>query len=80
MFVHIGKEKSILYKDIVAIISLQTEGRPDSTAEFLTTSDEEGFLISLTDKPRSLIVTSDKVFLSPISSVTLCNRVKTFIK
>ncbi len=80
LFLHIGQEISILVKDIVAIIDLETKDNSPSTKEFLTVAEDEGFIISLTEKPNSFIVTTDKVFLSPISAMTLKKRVNEFLK
>ena len=80
MFLHIGQEVSILVKNIIAIIDYDTTGFSASTEEFLEIANDEGFVVSLTDKPNSFIITMDKVYLSPISSITLYKRTKEFFK
>ncbi len=76
MFLHVGQEISILLKDIIAIIDFDTVSLSKSTEEFLKTAEDEGFVINLTGKPNSFIVTLDKVYISPISSTTLLKRAK----
>jgi len=44
----------------------------------LCTASEEGFADRLTDTPSSLVVTTGKVYLSPISSRTLAKRLYEF--
>ncbi len=79
MFLHIGKEVSILIRDIVAIINLESVAESNISQDFLKTIAEEGFVVSLTEEPHSFIVTTDKVYLSPISTSTLKKRVKQFV-
>jgi len=74
MFLHIGQEVSILAKDIVAIFDIKAEHQSESTKEFLRTAEDEGFVVYLTDKPNSFVVTTNKIYLSPISTATLRKR------
>lgn len=80
MFLHIGQEHSILFKDIIAIINLETRNNSECTNEFLNKVEEEGHMVKLSDDPDSFILTNDKVYLSPISAATLRKRVKKFLK
>lgn len=78
MFLHIGQEVTILAKEIVAIIDLNAKPDSKDLDEFLRTAAEEGFVNRLTDVPSSIIVTTNKVYLSPISSRTLAKRMIEF--
>lgn len=78
MFLHIGQEVTILVKEIVAIIDLNAKPVSKILDEFLCTASEEGFADRLTDTPSSLVVTTGKVYLSPISSRTLAKRLYEF--
>lgn len=80
MFLHIGQEHSILVRDIIAIIDLDTKNNSECTQEFLNTAEEEGFIVKLSKDPDSFIVTNDKVYLSPISASTLRKRANKFLK
>jgi len=80
ILLHIGQDISIFSKDIVAIIDYSTIQESESNQEFLKTAEEEGFLMSLTDKPHSFVVTIDRIYLSPISAITLAKRVGEFPK
>lgn len=80
MFLHIGQEQSILVKDIIAIINMESEANSEYTKEFLNTAKDEGFIVKLGENPDSFIITSDKVYLSPISASTLHKRVNKFLE
>lgn len=80
MFVHIGGEVSIPTKQIIAIVDLETQASAESTQEFLSTAEDEGFVVHLTDKPNSFVVTESKVYLSPISALTLRKRAVEFAR
>lgn len=80
MFLHIGQEVSILIKDIVAIIDLKTKHNSQCTKEFLNVAAEEDFIVSLTNEPNSFIVTTERIYLSPISAMTLKKRASDGIK
>ena len=74
MFLHLGGEIIVPLKDVVAIMDVKTRNNSESTAEFLTVAEEEGFVVHLGGKVHSFVVTTDKVFLSPISTATLRKR------
>ncbi len=79
MFLHIGGEVVIPVKNIIAIFDIDSTTISKDTREFLTISEEEGFIKTISqDLPKSFIITeSDKksmIYLSPISSVTLQKR------
>lgn len=74
MFVHIGGDVVITTKEIVAINDLHTTSS-DATKEFLEVAKEEGFVRDISQgKPKSFIITSKHVYLSPISSLTIKKR------
>lgn len=79
MFLHIGQEESILMKDIVAIIDIRAEKTSVYTREFLRTAAEEGFVKGEPEKPKSFVVTNNRIYLSPISASTLKKRVSDFL-
>ncbi|NMB33183.1 MAG: DUF370 domain-containing protein [Clostridium sp.] len=85
MFLHIGGEYVVLTKNIIAIMDMETTTVSKSTKEFLTVAEEEGFVESISNEiPKSFIITEvdkkSKIFLSPISSITLQKRTGFFKK
>lgn len=79
MFIHIGGNIVIPMKDIIAIFDIDTTTISKDTREFLKIAEEEGFINTISeDLPKSFIITEvdkkSKIYLSPISSVTLQKR------
>lgn len=79
MFLHIGGDVVLPMKNIIAIMDLETSSVSKDTKEFLRIADEEGFVESISDDlPKSFVITEtnkkSKIYLSPISSVTLQKR------
>lgn len=79
MFLHIGGDKVVPVRNIIAILDMETTTISKDTKEFLKIAEEEGFIESIsTDLPKSFIITESdkksKIYLSPISSVTLQKR------
>lgn len=79
MFLHIGGDVVIPIKNIIAIFDIESTTISKDTKEFLTIAEEEGFIESIShDLPKSFIITEtdkkSKIYLSPISSVTLQKR------
>ena len=79
MFLHIGGDVVIPVKNIIAILDIESTTISKDTKEFLTIAEEEGFIESISnDLPKSFIITEtekkSKIYLSPISSITLQKR------
>lgn len=79
MFLHIGGDYVVPLKNIIAILDLETTTISKDTREFLSIAEEEGFIESISeDLPKSFIITEidkkSKIYLSPISSITLQKR------
>ena len=79
MFLHLGGEVSVSIKDVIAIIDISQKNKSKITREFLKVADEEGFIEKISnEQPKAFIIAEvkkkSKVFLSPISSVTLLKR------
>lgn len=79
MFLHLGGDTAISMKDVIAIIDISQKNKAKITQEFLKVADEEGFIEKISDEqPKTFIIAEidkkSKVFLSPISSVTLLKR------
>lgn len=79
MFLHIGGDKVVPVKNIIAILDMETTTISKDTKDFLSIAEEEGFIKTISsDIPKSFIITEiDKksiIYLSPISSITLQKR------
>lgn len=81
MFLHLGGDVVVRLKDVIAIMDLETTTISKISKEFLKVAEEEGFIVNISeDIPKSYIITEvdkkSKIYLSPISSVTLFKRAK----
>jgi hypothetical protein len=79
VFLHLGENVVVPIKDIIGIFDLETSMYSSDTIQFLRLAEEDGFVERVTkDKPKSFVIAEvdkkSKVFLSPISSVTLSKR------
>ena len=79
MFLHIGGEIAIPYKNIIAMLDIDITTISKDTREFLKIAEEEGFIESVSeDLPKSFVVTEtnkrSKIYLTPISTATLKKR------
>ena len=74
VLLHIGADVTVLLKDVVAILNARA-GTGEATREFLGRIRHGGGIRSAGDgKTKSIIVLGDKVYNSPISSITLMKR------
>lgn len=77
MYIHIGADVSIPAHWIMGIFDLDRLALTGATADFLKEAEKDNKLDLMTpDLPRSLIVTMDRVFMSPVSTATLRARLK----
>jgi hypothetical protein len=76
MYVHIGGEYSVSDKYIVGIFDFDgTTEESSETIGFLKKAEADGKIeIVSPDIPRAFIVTLDRVYITPISPVTLRRR------
>ncbi|OLS41371.1 extracellular matrix regulator RemB [Bacillus sp. MRMR6] len=73
MYIHIGEDLNIRAKDIIMILDKGSVNSSDSISDFLKHHEEK--LINLSKNPfKSVVVTQEKVYLSPIASGTLKKR------
>ncbi|MEH7109195.1 extracellular matrix regulator RemB [Bacillus sp. JJ1764] len=73
MYIHIGEDLNIRAADIITILDKDSVNQSDMTAEFLSHHKEK--VINLSKGPfKSVVITFDKIYLSPIASVTLKKR------
>jgi hypothetical protein len=79
MFLHLGESIVVPIKDIIGIFDMESTMYSSDTSQFLRLAEEDGFVERITnDKPKSFIIAEvnkkSKIYLSPISSSTLCKR------
>ncbi|MDA3129307.1 extracellular matrix regulator RemB [Aliibacillus thermotolerans] len=73
MFIHLGGDEVILSKDVVAILNY--DSNDETTTEQLLSSYNQKNVVEIgEDVTKSVVVTVDKIYLSPISSLTLKRR------
>jgi hypothetical protein len=73
MYIHIGEDLNIRAKDIISILDKESAHHSPLVEEFLHHHSER--LINLSKNPfKSIVITFDKVYLSPIASGTLKKR------
>ena len=65
MYIHLGGEKVISTKDLVAILKLSSKESDYSNVE--TVDDKQ---------PKSLVITHNKMYYSSISATTLTKQIK----
>ncbi|WP_026691800.1 extracellular matrix regulator RemB [Alteribacter aurantiacus] len=75
MFIHLGGDQVIRSKDVVAILDYQSRGLSQDNQAFLSNGKEQNHITQISaDLVKSVVITTDRVFLSPISSLTLKRR------
>lgn len=79
MFLHLGENVVVPVKDVIGIFDMETSIYGSDTVQFLRMAEEDGFVERITkEKPKSFVIAEvnkkSKIYLSPISSVTLSKR------
>ena len=76
MFVHIGGEYTILIDSIIGLVNLETAQASSDVNAFLRQQEDENILEYVSEElPRSLVLTDDRTYVSPISVMTLKKRI-----
>ena len=78
MFVHIGGEYTILVDSVIGLVNLETVQASSSDMKaFLKMQEDENILEYVSEEiPRSLILTDDRTYVSPLSGATILKRVQ----
>lgn len=75
MFLHVGADVVVSLKQMVAILDLKSIQGAESTREFLSQAYGRKQVIDVAGgDAKSLVLTDDGIYLSPISSLTLKKR------
>jgi extracellular matrix regulatory protein B len=73
MYIHIGEDINIRARDIISILDKESANNSPLVEEFISHLKDK--VINLSKNPfKSVIITFDNVYLSPISSGTLKKR------
>jgi len=74
MFVHIGGTQIVFNNELIGIFNLDNE-ESEINNEFLNTpSNHPTSILSGSERHKSFVVTDRKVYISPISPLTLSKR------
>ncbi|WP_209125228.1 extracellular matrix regulator RemB [Alkalihalobacillus sp. BA299] len=75
MFIHLGGDTVIRSKDVVAILNSDMKESSGITKEFINAHYKANYVIQISEEiTKSIVITKEKVYYSPISSVTLKRR------
>ena len=79
MYIHVGGEKIVRTSEIIAIFDITIESSSKLSKQFMTGAVQRKEIETIGDEEaKSIVVTSNKVIYSPISSSTLKKRVHHF--
>jgi hypothetical protein len=76
VYLHIGQDVIVPVSKIVALIGIQDLANYRANRQFINTAHEEGFVVHLGSKPRTLVLLEQEVYVSPISVATLRRRLE----
>lgn len=80
MFIHLGGERIIRSSELVGIFDLSVEKNSKITKQFTSQASLDKRVEMIGDEEsKSLVVTIDKVYYSPISTATLKKRANSLI-
>jgi len=75
LFLHLGADKMIKLRDLIVIINNENPQKNNDTENFLKKAQKSLEVEKIeNDNHKSIIITDDKVYYSPISSQTLKKR------
>jgi hypothetical protein len=77
MFLHLGGSRVIPADEIIMILNLRSAGDSKITRELMELLQVEGMLEGAAEgEQKSLAITDNKAYFSPISSLTLKSRLR----
>lgn len=75
MFIHLGGEVIIRSKDIIAILNWDVQEQSQITGLYLKEEEKRKKKIIISeDYTKSIVLTDDEIYYSPVSSLTLNRR------
>ena len=80
MFIHLGGEKIIRSGELIAIFDLSVERNSKVSKQFVQQAKKKQLIEVIgEEESKSLVVTKDKVYYSPVSTSTLKKRAHHFV-
>ncbi|MGM7703292.1 extracellular matrix regulator RemB [Pseudalkalibacillus sp. Hm43] len=77
MFIHLGENVVVQTRDVVAIFDYEIAKESEETMAFLKHHKENQNLETISDELiKSIVLTTEGIYLSPLSSITLKRRAK----
>lgn len=78
MYVHLGGDVSVIDTDITAIINLETSLPSDEDINRFIKAEEDSNRLQYIegDIPKTLVLTTDKTYVSSVSETVLLKRLK----
>ena len=77
VYVHLGGEKIIRASQIVAILDVSIEESSNVSREFVEEAQKNRKVETIGDEaPKSIVVTDERLYYSPISTATLMKRTR----
>ncbi|MFA9556236.1 extracellular matrix regulator RemB [Evansella sp. AB-rgal1] len=78
MFIHLGGDVVLRSHKVVAILDYHSKETSQDNERFIELCEKNSKTVSIsTDNPKSIVITENEVYLSPISSHTLKRRAET---
>ena len=75
MYIHLGGEKIIRTAQLVAIFDISIEQSSKLSRQFVAQAQKKREVETIgEEEPKSIVVTKDRVYYSPISTATLKKR------
>jgi uncharacterized protein YaiI (UPF0178 family) len=75
MYIHLGGEKIIRTAELIAIFDISIEQSSKFSRQFVDSARKNKDVETIGDEePKSIVVTKDRIYYSPISSSTLKKR------
>lgn len=82
MYLNIGQDTVITYKNILGIFDLDNTTVSKSTREYINTASKNGecITVSIEELPKSFIVVAEnnkkEIYISPLNTSTIFKRIK----
>lgn len=81
MYIHLGGEKVIRSSELIAIFDTSIEKSSKISKQFISQSHQDKKLVQIgEEEAKSIVVTKNTVYYSPISSSTLKKRAKILLE